>query len=155
MELDKIKDIYVLGHSFGPADFEYFQYFANETSVKGSQNRPLRVTEPVETMDELQLRIQYAIHQYGENRPISEEAAAVARRLEFEKTFDEEDILSDFYSCLPKLKHVGKCQTDARWHISYYNEDDKNRIEQVMRQIGCTNYELFGTIDECIEKFKR
>ena len=107
VRLDKIKDIYVLGHSFGPADFEYFQYLADETSVKGTKNRQPKMTVPIESMDELHSRIQYAIHRYGEHSPVSdEETAAMARRLAFERTFDEEDILGDYYSCLPELKRV-------------------------------------------------
>ena len=153
--LDKIRDIYVLGHSFGPADFEYFQYIFDETSVKGTQKRRRKETEPVDSLDELHLRIQYAIHKYGEHSPVSdEEKAAVARRLSYERACDEREILRDFYPYLPELKRIGKCESDARWHISYYSEKDKNRIQQVMKEIGCTNYELFDNIDECIRRFK-
>lgn len=155
VQLDHIKDIYVLGHSFGPADFEYFQYFVQKTSVNGAQNKISNITAPPNTLDELYLRIQYAIHKYGEHSPVStEESEAVAKQLAFERSFDEQDILSDFYSHLPELKRVGKCDSDAKWHISYYNDSDRQRIENVMDQLGCTNYELFKTIDECIERFK-
>ena len=72
----------------------------------------------------------------------------------FEQAFDEEDILGDFYPVMPELKRLGRCTEDARWHISYFSEDDKRRIESVMCKLGCTDYELFFSIDQCIERFK-
>lgn len=44
--------------------------------------------------------------------------------------------------------------SDARWHTSYLSDDDKVRIEDVMKRAGCTNYELHPSIDECIEEFR-
>lgn len=43
---------------------------------------------------------------------------------------------------------------DARWHISYHCDADRARIENVMKRIGCTNFELYKGIDECIKEFK-
>lgn len=43
---------------------------------------------------------------------------------------------------------------DARWHISYHSDGNKARIEKVMQKAGCTNYELFKGIDECIKEFE-
>lgn len=141
VKLDQIKDIYVLGHSFGPADYGYFEYIMKETSVKGTHNRKNIRQELVDTMDELQLRIQYAIHRYGEGKSVSkEEQEAVERRLLFEQAFDEEDILGNFYPVMPELKRSGRCTEDARWHISYFSGDDKRQI--------------VSSIDQCIECFK-
>lgn len=42
----------------------------------------------------------------------------------------------------------------ARWHISYYSDEDKKRIERVMQRTGCDNFELHQGIDECIMEFK-
>ncbi len=155
VQLDKIKNIYVLGHSFGSADVGYFKYFFDETSVKGTSNRKRKKPKWIDTLEETHLRMQYAIHRYGERSFVSkEEATAVQRRFEFEKVYDEEDILSDFYPYCPGLRYVGKCNEDALWHISYYSDEDKIRIEEVMKKLGCTKYELFSSIEECIKTFK-
>lgn len=39
--------------------------------------------------------------------------------------------------------------SDAQWHSSA----DKDRIKSLMRKIGCNNYKLYPTIDECIIKW--
>ena len=44
---------------------------------------------------------------------------------------------------------------NAKWHISYFNDKDKEQIEKVMKRAGCTNYQLYQSIDECIESFKK
>lgn len=44
---------------------------------------------------------------------------------------------------------------DVQWHISYFNDKDKEQIEKVMERAGCTNYQLYQSIDECIESFKK
>lgn len=43
---------------------------------------------------------------------------------------------------------------DAVWHISYYSEQDKERIETVMKRAGCRKYVLYHGIDDCIAEFK-
>lgn len=43
---------------------------------------------------------------------------------------------------------------DAKWHISYYSEADKKRIENVMRRTGCKEFQLYPSIDECIAEFR-
>lgn len=40
----------------------------------------------------------------------------------------------------------------AKWHISYFSEKDKKRIEEVMKNYGCGSYTLYSQIDQCIEK---
>lgn len=161
VKLDEIRDIYVLGQSFSDVDFDYFKYIHQETSVSVthriiSEKRDLeKWYRELNTLDELHLRIQYVIHRYGENSPVSaEETEAVSRMLEFEHAFDEEDILRDFYPHLPELKRKGNCREDAKWHISYFNDEDKQRIENLMSRIGCANYELHSSIDECIKEFR-
>jgi hypothetical protein len=44
---------------------------------------------------------------------------------------------------------------DAKWHISYYSDRDKLWIETVMRELGCKNFELYNSIDECLLPFKK
>lgn len=42
------------------------------------------------------------------------------------------------------------------WHVSYHSEEDKKRIKKALKTIGIKekNYELLGSIDECIKAFK-
>lgn len=43
---------------------------------------------------------------------------------------------------------------DAIWHISYYSDEDKLQIENVMQRAGCKRYELYKGIDKCIGEYK-
>lgn len=47
-----------------------------------------------------------------------------------------------------------KRTADAKWHISYFSDEDKRRIEDTMRRAGCENYTLYPSIDECIERYR-
>ena len=53
--------------------------------------------------------------------------------------------------CLEKTKDA----SGAEWHISYYSEKDRKRIESVMKGMGCRNYRLYNSIDECIKVWKK
>ena len=44
--------------------------------------------------------------------------------------------------------------TQPEWHITFYSENDRKKIIEVMERIGVTNYRLFPAIDECIEEFR-
>ena len=44
---------------------------------------------------------------------------------------------------------------NAKWHISYFSDTDKEQIERVMRRGGCTDYKLYQSIDECIGTFRK
>lgn len=44
---------------------------------------------------------------------------------------------------------------DAKWHISYFGNMDKEWKEIVMKELGCSNYQLYPSIDECISKWKK
>jgi len=172
VRLDQIKDIYVLGHSFSQVDYEYFEFLHREISECGKdenwkmlekaslekflmRENPSLPPEFRDDLEDMHLRIQYAIHRYGERSYVpKEEAAAVERRLAFEHWYDEQEILGDFYDLCPELLREGHPTSDARWHISYYSEEDRAQIESVMKKLGCTNYELYQSIDECIEPFR-
>lgn len=64
---------------------------------------------------------------------------------------------SDCYSVLEAADYIDgghdKRVQNAKWHISYIK--DKEQIEKVMKRAGCTNYELYQSINECIESFVR
>lgn len=44
---------------------------------------------------------------------------------------------------------------NAKWHISYFNDKDKEQIEKVMKRTNCKNYELYQGIDACIACYKK
>ena len=54
-----------------------------------------------------------------------------------------------------KTKKPKKPKKDTpKWHISYYSDADKARIEDVMKRIGYSNYKLYSSIEKCIDTFK-
>lgn len=65
---------------------------------------------------------------------------------------------SDCYSVLGATDYIDgghdKRVQNAKWHISYFSDNDREQIEKVMKRAGCTNYQLYQSIDECIESFK-
>ena len=199
-----IKNIYVLGHSFGTADMGYFRNLVNAT-----QGNPMLLEEDLteeekaylENLDStgtMNLNLQYAIHHreralgidpisYPKLEKIDAEifqmtedsyyrmqkemqyrleAAAVHRRfLEEQALRDaqaEKEFFKIFYRAIKSTdsrKYEKECMhydtEEVKWHISYFSMEDKNRIETAMKNLGCKNYQLYPTIDECIEKFKR
>lgn len=66
---------------------------------------------------------------------------------------------SDCYQVLGAADYIDgghdKRVQNAKWHISYFNDKDKEQIEKVMKRAGCTNYQLYQSLDECIESFKK
>lgn len=65
----------------------------------------------------------------------------------------------DCYSVLGAADYIDgghdKRVQNAQWHISYFNDKDKEQIEKVMKRAGCSDYRLYSSIDECIESFKK
>lgn len=39
----------------------------------------------------------------------------------------------------------------AKWHISYFSNEDKEKIEKSMSNFRCKKYILYNSIDECIK----
>lgn len=68
------------------------------------------------------------------------------------------ELPSDCFSILDMADYIDGGHTprseSAKWHISYYSDEDKKRIEKVMQRAGCDNFELHQGIDECIMEFK-
>ena len=50
------------------------------------------------------------------------------------------------------LDKLPKRSEDAMWHISCYSDKDRIWAEQVMKWLGCKNYRLYDTIDECLKE---
>lgn len=38
------------------------------------------------------------------------------------------------------------------WHVSYYSDEDRERITEVLNMFGCANYKLYSSIDECMDE---
>lgn len=109
------------------------------------------------------------IHDKYDNMAESKEA--VNKRAIFEQAIRTREILEELCmmkdadmlppDCCSILKAADyidgghdKRISDAKWHISYFSENDKKQIENVMQRAGCRNYELHQGIDECIAAFK-
>lgn len=122
---------------------------------------PLKTAIEVEAIEDLHNRMQYVINTVGYGRQASkEEAEAIERRYRQEQDARNAFFQKDFFRMIGKKKkkaeyiEVKPREADAKWHISYYGDKDKAWEETVMTEFKCMNYELVGSIDECIEKFR-
>lgn len=220
VHIEDIENVYVLGHSFGEPDFEYFK-FLNAVTKKDADLNSVSASYELQNIidrnggnlfkdtDELKkfiiLNIEYASNhrQLQLNKPnlsfpkgdkieymlksigcrsyndiYSDEERKNTVHIRF--LLEQDERTNEILDELWKLKHKEErsdyvketCRsvlklgeymdgghnarsTDAHWHITYHSSTDKDRIENVMRKIGCNNYTLYSTIDECIKCFKR
>ena len=157
---EEIKDIYVLGHSISPVDLEYFAFLMDATKVETEVED--REEIEVEAIDDLHNRMQYVINTIGYGGQASEEEdEAIERRYRQEQEARNASFQKEFFKMIGKKKkkteriEAKPREVDAKWHISYYGDKDKAWKEIVMNEFKCTNYELVGSIDECIEKFRK
>lgn len=164
---EEIKDIYVLGHSMGPADIAYFDFLVRSTKMQendaDADRNEMMEFDPVEDMFS---RLQYVVETVGYQRDdVKQEYTDAmirkmveeqdARNKMFQKEFlkhfsgvSEEELLREAEKIKPRT-------ADARWHISYFSEKDKAWIECVMKELGCKNYELLHGIDQCLAGFRK
>ena len=42
----------------------------------------------------------------------------------------------------------------AKWHITCHTDESRKRVNEVMKRLGYDNYEIYSSIDDCIECFK-
>ena len=157
---EEIKDIYVLGHSMSPVDLEYLAFLMDATKVESEVEESEEIE--VEEIDDLHNRMQYVINTVGYGRQASEEEIeAIEKRYRQEQDARNASFQKEFFKMIGNKKkktgyiEVKPREIDAKWHISYYGDKDKAWKEIVMKEFKCTNYELVGSIDECIEKFKK
>ncbi len=160
---EDIKNIYVLGHSFGQADIEYFEFLNRATKLKN-------ITDDIMTgdceedsgtyLDEIQDRIQYKINKYGYGKEINKQAEISAqRRFAEEQNERNEAFEKEFYKLIKKDMLTDEVEDmkispraeNATWHISYFSDEDKTNIEKTLNQIGCEDYCLYPSIDECLK----
>lgn len=171
VRLADVKNIYVLGHSFGPADLEYFEELA---SVTGGKRRPKSCNGcfPANSMEALHLMLADVILTYGNDGPHPEFDADAARTFaqqvyqaqkddawkSVQKQYRHRDSDRPKYpNRLRSLEQVLTVSPDAepaKWYITCRSEKSKSCVEKTMHDIGVKNYELYRTIDECIEAFK-
>ncbi|MBP3742154.1 MAG: bacteriophage abortive infection AbiH family protein [Treponema sp.] len=212
VDIEQIENIYVLGHSFGEQDFEYFDFLEKVTKVGCNYNElsalwkvhhiGLEELTEESIFEDIRLNLLYAQHhrerELGKKDDLFPEytliekildidkvnvyteeiankaAEAVKKRFIFEQALRTKHVLEEI--CI--LKHIEeipesaecasvfkladyidgrheKRKINAKWHISYFNDEDKIRIANVMHRIGCTDYELIHGIDECIKKVLR
>ena len=166
---DDIKRIFVLGHSMSPPDIEYFIFLANATRVhtdeKANEKRREEILDPLE---EMQLRLEYAIQKggYGAEEEEIESAFRDAVERQFSREMEERSQIleKDFLQMMRKaLKGnedaLGIAPTDrtqdAKWYISCYSDRDKLWAETVMKEMGCKEYEIFSTIEDCLKPFQK
>ena len=99
------------------------------------------------------------------------EAAGVRRRFREEQEERNQKIRREYLRMLNKRMHLGMLtpveaflehdpkipydNSGTEWHISYYSEEDRKRIDTVMQSYGCENYTLHPDIAQCIETFKK
>ena len=217
VHIEDITDIYVLGHSFGEPDYEYFEFLVKATlagidvnklsALWQVQNIGLQNMSEDDLFEWLRLNVIYAtqhrktefqrdnipfpkeemlekrlfgktnVYTDGDGRPhevddvIPKALEAVHKRFLMEQAARTKEVIeelcilkkvkqlpSDCYSVLGAADYIDgghdKRVQNAKWHISYFSDNDREQIEKVMKRAGCTNYQLYQSIDECIESFK-
>jgi RPA family protein len=110
------------------------------------------------------------VHEIGEAARKSEEAVRKRFLLEqavrTKETIEELCMLKeihqlpeDCYSILGAADYIDGGHDErvrnAKWHISYLSDKDKEQIEKVMERTNCKDYELHHGIEDCIECFKK
>lgn len=162
---EEIKDIYVLGQSMSPVDIEYFDFLMRSSKVPSADNVEEESDElkTEDELDELVQRMQFVIDEIGYHNTANESAAnAMERRRQREQNVRNEQYRKEFMKVLgkPTKKELDSVKVaprteDAKWHISYYGDMDKKWKEAVMKELGCSNYQLYPSIDECISRWKK
>ena len=165
---EMITNIYVLGHSMSLPDVAYFSFLEN--AVNGNlfteEAEKHKKVDP-DDLEELDLRLQYAISHSKTNRVLSEETAAeqdaVNRRYGLEKAamdveFDR--LTRKIFGIDSKAPDPAKetCVLEkpggATWHISCYSDRDRKWADALMQEFGCSSYHLYSSIDECLAAMK-
>lgn len=166
-----IKHVYVLGHSMSLPDIEYFAFLADATCTRDendAQEQDNEIHSDIDPLEALHLRMQYAIQHGGyglQNEQIDPaQQEAIARQFEQELAERSQVLENDFYKMIKKAlkqNEYGSASNaisvprteDAMWHISCHSDKDKCWAEAVMKELGCSRYQLYDTIDECLEPF--
>lgn len=159
---------------FGSMDYEE-EKFLNMQYAGSHRERVMKIASisfpELETLDEfMKPFLEDPYHHMSRNDQMKLEEAAVRRRYRREQEERNKKMEKEYLRMLNKRMHLGyltpieayleadeetrKKLGGAEWHISYFNENDKKRIEAVMSGYQCRNYTLHDSIDECIKEFK-
>lgn len=221
-----IKDVYVLGHSFGNADYDYFSHLTHimnrkdEDPFEGFDDWVLELLLECDEEDFVCLNINYAISHgermdeyvpfggFDSSLEISSqlprakqrelEKAAVRARYLMEQFYRDAEYHLEFMDILSKqskgrglkrslkkealekavigwedykeeLRYIIKDRkktsgetgssasavgATAKWHITCHTDESRKRVNEVMKRLGYDNYEIYSSIDDCIECFK-
>ncbi len=177
---DDIKDIYILGHSLGEVDLEYFKFFKKALSVSSTNTE-----ESFNNFDfntDLFLRLQYIIKKYGQDNSITdpilpEEETAIHKKLMYEqfqrdmqKHYEYETLMlqltENYIKIKPKeilktvtnnltQKNSGQRIKNAKWHISCYTDKDVERAKEVMKMLEVEDYEVLNNIEDAVKILKK
>lgn len=164
---EEIKNIYVLGHSMGISDLGYFAFLADVGKVQ-DQGEPEAEEENEDfcPIEELHNRLQYTINHLGyqvDRKELNEEYVdAVARKYSKEQDERNQEFQKMFYKMIGKKSGLGQSKSvpestprtvDAQWHVSYFSPADKQWIEELLNKLGCRDFKLYPSIDECLIPF--
>lgn len=171
IKLSGIKQIYVLGHSFGPADFEYFKELsAVFEGISAPEEFPH--LSSLDSTDVLHHMIGHVILTYGNDGPHPEFDAATANAVsaevyrsqraivrksiqkQYRRTFSNRRKYPHRLRNLEDVFSVSLNSTPPKWHITYHSDKDKDRIENTIRTVGISRYQLYNRIDNCLEPFQ-
>lgn len=170
VNLKSISDVYVLGHSFNASDSFYFLLLSNAMLDKKHQTNRYDVDRSlaenyVQFLEEAEYIYDLAIagvRQYSE----------IETRMINMAAFEEIGVFSDkdFASCSSayvdefKNKYIFKnepCGDDGKrcypkWHISYYQKQEKSQFEKALLDLGWGKQRLFlyDDIGKCLEEYK-
>ena len=165
---EEIKNVYVLGHSMGMPDIEYFAFLADATRVHNSGEPDDKIdNEGLCPIDELHNRLQYAINYGGYQLDYEnldpKQIEAVERRYFQEQDARNQEFQKMFMKLFGKAKDKTSDKTakksvtridDATWHISCHSDRDKQWAKTLLKELGCKKVRLYPTIDECLIPFK-
>jgi len=163
LKADDIGDVYILGHSMGTVDLEYFRFLADTLMGRGkddilSKAELEELIEQVNSFEDSTLRISYAVHRYGYdtgNDTVSaEEELAIERYMKLQNIAFRQSIETELFGELIDYEEgeISNLSTNAQppmWHISCYSDKDEVHVNNVMKELGYTNYKIYKTIDEC------
>lgn len=134
------------------------------------KKEPISFPEAEELEELIKNFVDSPYYELSRDEQIKIETAAVRRRYLREQGERNKKIQKEYLRMLSKRLHLGyvtpkeaflevdeetvKNLNGAEWHISYFSDKDKKKIEVCMSNFGCRNYILYNSIDECIKKFE-
>ena len=160
---EEIKDIYVLGQSMSPVDLEYFDFLMRCSKVNPEEReKDDPIEQEIEQENDWFDTIEYVVDTVGYGREDSSKAfEAMIRRQRREQAEKNRLYEKGFYKmigkAMPPKGEAIQPQTriaDAKWHVAFYGERDRTWKEYVMKELGCTNFELYSSIDECLNSLQ-